>query len=165
MADVAIELAASVGQTLPAEYIVFLDEVPSRPTLDEGYGPILDFAEKQWRPFDRNQLAAPLPGRKSDLPVPNALQMVRVVAELRSLDDQHGGEASAVLIEQGFTLDRLARSFCIGDDGNGEPLFVDQDTGAVFVYYHDGMDVEQWAESLTELISNSKDWLGDEVAE
>ena len=39
--DVAPALAAAVGQTLPAAYLDFLDGLPSRPTLGEGYGPIL----------------------------------------------------------------------------------------------------------------------------
>ncbi len=71
---------------------------------------------------------------------------------------------SAVLVQRGFTLDRLAQGFCVGDDGNGAPLFVDAETGAVYVYYHDGMDVEKWGESLTELISLSRDWSGDDEA-
>ena len=69
------------------------------------------------------------------------------------------------MVEQGFTLDRLSRGFCVGDDGNGDPLFVDPDTGGVYVYYHDGMDVELVAGSLDELVAGSQDWLGDEDAE
>ena len=59
----------------------------------------------------------------------------------------------------------MARGFCVGDDGNGDPLFVDPDTGGVFAYYHDGMDVERWAGSLAELVAGSRDWVGDEDAE
>jgi hypothetical protein len=71
---------------------------------------------------------------------------------------------SAVLVARGFTLDRLARGFCVGDDGNGEPLFIDAESGAIYAYCHDGMDVEVWAKSLDELIAGSRDWCGDEEA-
>jgi len=162
--DIARELAAAVGQTLTAEYLTFLDGLPARPTLGDGYGPVLDFAGRQWRPFDRRQLAEPVPGRKRDVPVPYAHQMAREAAHLRAADAQHNGEASSELVEQGFTLDRLARGFCIGDDGNGEPVFVDAESGGVYVYYHDGMDVELVAGSLDELVVGSQDWLGDEDA-
>ena len=53
---------------------------------------------------------------------------------------------TAALAERGFAVDWLA--FCIADDGNGEPFFVYGQTGTVFVYNWDGMDVEEWAASL-----------------
>jgi hypothetical protein len=40
-------------------------------------------------------------------------------------------------------------------------VFLDAATGAVYAYYHDGMDVEMWAGSLAELIAGSRDWTGD----
>jgi hypothetical protein len=75
--DVAIQLAATVGQTLPIAYLDFLDSLPSRPTLGDGLGLILDFDGQQWRPYDRRQLAEPVPGRRRDVPVPHALQLSR----------------------------------------------------------------------------------------
>lgn len=164
MPDAASELAAAVGQTLPAAYLAFLDGLASRPTLGKGYGPILDFDGRHWRPHSREDLAEAVQydrGAKH----PRAHETAAVAESLRAADAKHNGEMSAVLVEQGFTLERLARGFCIGDDGNGEPLFIDPDTGAVFAYYHDGMDVEQWSESVIELIDGSRDWTGDDEAE
>jgi hypothetical protein len=160
--DVAVELAAAVGQTLPVAYLHFLDRLPARPTL--GDGPIFDFGGQQWRPHDRSKLAETIPHRRRESGFPYAHEMARHAEMLRAADAVHGGEASSVLVDQGFTLDRLARGFCVGDDGNGEPLFVDLDTGGVFAYYQDGMDVEQWAPTLAELVAGSLDWLGDEDA-
>jgi hypothetical protein len=34
----------------------------------------------------------------------------------------------------------------------------------VCAYYHDGMDVEQWAHSLTAFIDGSRNWTGDDEA-
>lgn len=160
--DVAIDLAAAVGQSLPAAYLTFLDELPNRPTRGEGYSPILGFEDRKWRPYDRVKLAEPYPGRRRDLPVPHAHQTARAAAELRAGDAESDGEMSAALVESGFSLDRLARSFCIGEDDNGEPLILDPETGGVYAYYHDGMDVEPWAESLDELLNTSQDWQDDD---
>ena len=63
--DPAQELASALGQRLPDEYLTFLDDLPSRPTLGEGFSPILDFDGRQWRPFDRRKLAEPVPGRST----------------------------------------------------------------------------------------------------
>ena len=163
--DVAVELATAVGQTLPEEYLAFLDGLAARPTQGEGFGPILDFGGRQWRPHSRVGLSETVPHRRREAAFPYAHETARHAEMLRAADAAHGGEASAVLVEQGLTLDRLARGICVGDDGNGEPLFVDPDTGGVYVYYHDGMDVEPVAGSLAELVSGSRDWLGDEDAE
>ena len=133
----------------------------TRPTLGAGYHPILDFHGRHWRPFGRAELAASV--RYGDgQSVPRARETAAIAAELRAGDATTAGEMSAALSAKRFTLDRLARGFCVGDDDNGEPLFVDADTGRVFAYYHDGMDVEPWAESLVELLAGSRDWLGDE---
>jgi hypothetical protein len=43
-------------------------------------------------------------------------------------------------------------------------LFLGPETGAVCAFYHDGMDVEQWAPSLDEFIAGSQDCTGDEEA-
>ena len=156
------ELAAAVGQALPAEYLTFLDGLPARPTLGPGYDPTLDFGGRTWRPYTRERLAEVIPHRRKETAFPHAHETARHAEFLRAADMAHGGEASAVLVEQGFTLDRLARGFCVGDDGNGNPLFVDPDTGGVFAYYHDGMDVEQWAGSLAELVIGSRDGIDNE---
>lgn len=142
-------LAAAVGWTPPSEYVVFLDGLEDRPTI------LLDFGGRMWRPFDRRRLAETMPGLKRDHPVPYAHWMARVASDLRGAVERHGDEMTAALEEQGFTLDRMARSFCIGDDGNANPVFVDHTTGAVYAYYPDGMDVERWAESPFELIFGS----------
>jgi len=163
--DMATDLAAAVGQSLPPAYLTFLDGLSARPTLGEGYGPILDFGGREWRPHSRLRLAETVPHLRREAAFPHAHETARHAALLRAADTAHGGEASAVLVEQGFTLDRLSRGFCVGDDGNGDPLFVDPDTGGVYVYYHDGMDVELVAGSLDELVAGSQDWLGDEDAE
>ena len=162
--DVASELAASLGQTLPATYAAFLDGLPLRPTLGERYSPILDFVGRRWRPFDRKRLAESMPCRKREIPVPYAHQIAKVAADMRVEDTECDGAITAELSEKGFSIDRLARGFCVGDDGNGEPLFVDPETGAVYAFYHDGMDLERWATSLDELIAGSRDWTGDEEA-
>ena len=163
--DVAVDLATAVGQSLPPAYLAFLDGLSTRPTLGEGYGPILDFGGQQWRPHTRTRLADIVPHRRRDSAFPYAHETARHAELLRAADAARGGEALEALVEQGFTLDRLARGFCVGDDGNGDPLFVDPDTGGVFAFYHDGMEVEQWAPTLAELVAGSRDWLGDEDAE
>lgn len=164
MPDVAIELAAAIGQSLPDAYLAFLDGLAARPTLGDGFGVILDFDGRHWRPHSRDALAEMMQYDRGPKH-PRAHETAAVAESLRDSDAKHDGEMSAVLVEQGFTLERLARGFCIGDDGNGEPLFIDPDTGAVFAYYHDGMDVEQWSESAIELIEGSRDWTGDDEAE
>ena len=161
MSNAESELAAAVGQTLPDAYFAFLDGLAARPTLGEGFGVILDFDGRHWRPHNRSELAETVRFDRG-AEHPRAHETAAVAESLRDGDAKHCGEMSAVLVEQGFTLERLARGFCIGDDGNGEPLFVDSDTGAVYAYYHDGMDVEQWSESVIELIASSRDWTGDE---
>jgi hypothetical protein len=57
--------------------------------------------------------------------------------------------------EAAFGVDRLARGFCIGLD-NGAPLFIESDSGGVFVYHGDGMYVERWATTVVELLSGSR---------
>jgi hypothetical protein len=121
VSDAAVDLAAAVGQKLPAEYLSFLDGVPARPTLGERYGPILDFGDHRWRPYTRTRLAEAIPHRRREAAFPYAHETARHVTMLRAADEAHGGEASGVLVKQGFALDRLARGFCIGDDGNGAP--------------------------------------------
>lgn len=162
--DVAVALATVLRQTLPGQYLEFLDGLKALPTLGEGYGPILDYGGRHWRPYTRDRLAEIIPHRRREAAFPYAHETARHADSLRTADAAHGGDASAVLYEQGFTLDRLARGFCFGHE-NGDPLFVDAETGWVYVYYHDGMDVEQVAESLAELIAGSRDWLGDEDEE
>jgi len=157
--DIASKLASFVGQTLPVKYLLFLNQLPALPTLGEGYSPILDFNGRQWRPYDRKRMAE-LVQYGSGSPIPRAHETSALAEELRGIDAQIGGEISTVLSDRGFSLDRLARGFSIGDAGNGEPLFVDSESGGVFVFYHDGMDVELWASSLTKLIAGSRDWMG-----
>ncbi len=162
--DVEIELAAAVGQSVPAAYTAFLDSLILRPTLGEGYGPILDFGGRQWRPYNREELASTVRYNRGSTHA-RAHETAAVAEDIRAGDAKHNGEMSAVLAERGFTLDRLGRGFCVGDDGNGEPLFVDAETGSVYAYYHDGMDIEQWADSLSALIAGSPDWNFDEEAD
>ncbi|MCZ2343123.1 MAG: hypothetical protein LC104_15225 [Bacteroidales bacterium] len=162
--DIAQSLAAAVGQTLPTEYLAFLDGLSVRPTLGPSYGPILNFAGRRWRPYSRTRLAETVPHHRRESAFPYAHETARYIELLRVADAQRDDQASAIL-DEGFSLDRLARGFCVGDDGNGELLFVDPETGGVYAYYHDGMDVERWAGSLTELVAGSRDWLGDEDAE
>ena len=163
--DVAVTLASAVGQTLPAEYLAFLDGLLARPTPDDGDDLVLDFNGRQWRPHTRSRLAETVPHRRREAAFPFAHETARHAEMLRAADAAHGGEASAELTEQGFTLDRLTRGFCIGVDDNGDVLFVDAESGGVYVYCHDGMDVEPVAGSLAELLAGSQDGSGDEDAE
>lgn len=163
--EIESALAREVGVSLPPSYGPFLDGLPHRPRIFKSdAAPILSYQGRQWRPYTRERLREPVQYNR-DTPRPRAHEMMAVAEELRAGDTEFNGEMSAVLVEQGFTLERLARGFCVGDDGNGEPVFVDADTGAVFVYYHDGMDVEQWADSLTAFIDGSETWTGDEDVE
>lgn len=155
--DVAETLAAAVGQTLPTEYLVFLDRLAARPTTEDGEGPLLEYEGRTWRPHDRARLAETIPHRRRDGAFPFAHETARHAAMLRAADASHDGEASAELAELGFTVDRLARGFCVGSDDNGDVLFVDAETGGVYLYCHDGMDLEAVAGSLTELIAGSND--------
>jgi hypothetical protein len=69
--DATTDLAAAVGQTLPAAYTAFLDGLLLRPTLGEGYSPILDFGGRQWRPYNRQRLAEMVPCRKREVRFPS----------------------------------------------------------------------------------------------
>ena len=162
-ADLAVTLAAAVGQTLPAEYLAFLDGLPARSVPDDDEGPVLDFDGRQWHPHDRSRLAETIPHRRREGAFSFAHETARHAEMLRAADDAHGGEASAELAEQGFTLDRLARGFCVGSDENGDVLFVDAETGVVYLFCHDGMDLEAVAGSLAELIAGSHDCEDDDA--
>lgn len=54
-----------------------------------------------------------------------------------------------------FTTDRLANSIAIGEE-NGDILFIDQETQAVYAFYHDGYYVSQVANSFSELMAKSE---------
>ena len=75
--DVAVDLATAVGQSLPPAYLAFLDGLSTRPTLGEGYGPILDFGGQQWRPHTRTRLADIVPHRRRDSAFPYAHETAR----------------------------------------------------------------------------------------
>ncbi len=54
-------------------------------------------------------------------------------------------------------LERLRACVTIGDDDNGDPLFVDpSDDYSVWCYYHDGGDVEMISSSLDDFMAESK---------
>lgn len=154
--DVAVELADAVGQTLPAEYLAFLDRLSSGPGSDGQDAPLLRFDDRTWRPYDRKEMAEPVRYNRDEAH-PKAHETRCIAQDLRAMDASSDGEASSILTQMGFTLDRLSRGFCIGDDDNGEPLFVDAETGEVYAYYHDGMDLELWADSLVEFVTESRD--------
>jgi hypothetical protein len=50
----------------------------------------------------------------------------------------------------GKSLDWLASRIAIGD-GNGDVVFFDQDDWSIWVFYHDGCEVERLADSFSEL--------------
>jgi hypothetical protein len=50
----------------------------------------------------------------------------------------------------------LSKGLTIGDD-NGDTIFVDVESQAIFILYHDGMYVEKICDSLDELLSNTCD--------
>lgn len=163
--DVAQELAAAVGQTLPAEYIAFLDGLPARREVHPSS--YLEFSGRAWDPHDRQRLAEPVRYNRDEAH-PSAHETLCIVAELQTMDVITDGEPSEPMVEAvgegGFTVDRLAHGFCIGYDDNGEPLFVDLDTGAVFAYYRDGVYLERWAVSLVEIITDSRDQVFEDEA-
>jgi len=65
--------------------------------------------------------------------------------EVDAVEDQDGEE---------FSLDRLAGGLAIGDN-NGDVMFLDPSDGfSVWLYHHDGFDVERLAGSFSE-------WLGE----
>jgi hypothetical protein len=162
--DVAVELAAAVGQTLPTPYLVFLDQLPKRPTLGEGYGPILDFNGRCWRPHFREELSKSVRYNRGTT-FPMAHETAAIAEDLLSGSEGRQAEMTSVLKMREFAVERLAKGFCIGDDGNGEPVFVDPQTGCIFAYSHDGMDVELWAQSLIEFIAGSFDKTYDDDTE
>ena len=73
------------------------------------------------------------------------------IAEAASLEDESQVES---LAESGFSIGRLRRSFTVGCY-NGDPIFIDADTGKIFIYRHDGGDVEPFAESVQSLLEGS----------
>jgi hypothetical protein len=154
--DVAQELAAGVGQVLPPVYIGFLDSLPSRPTPGKDYGPILEFRGRHWRPYTRAELSSHIQYNRGTSR-PRAYETAAIAEFLLSGNVAPHAEMTWALTKRGFAVERVARGFCIGDDGNGEPLFVDPESGGVFAFYHDGMDVEPWSTSLDELIKASRD--------
>jgi hypothetical protein len=155
--DVARDLAAAVGQTLPAEYVAFLDGLSSHGEWAE-----FEFDGRGWAPYDRAQMIE-LVRYNRDEPHPRAHETRCIVEDVAKMDvsrddDDDTSEPLVQLLdddEGGFTLARLARGFCIGDD-NGDPLFVDADTGAVFVFCHDGTYLERWADSLVDLVIGTR---------
>ena len=159
------KLATAVGQTVPGEYVEFLEGLRARPQDDSGDGPVFEYDGREWLAYSLDRLAEVIPHRRGETAFPHAHGTGRHAELLRAADAVHGGEASEGLLEQGFPLDRLARGFCIGEDPDGDLLFVDADTGGVFAYCHDGMDVEPWAGSLAELLAGSRDQAGDDDAE
>lgn len=162
MADIdAIALAAAVGVRLPAAYLALLDRLDRHPAPDDD-APALDHDGQTWHPHSRRKLADIVPHRRREGAFPYARETARHAELLAAADAEHDGEASASLLEQGFPLDRLARGFCVGSDENGDPLFVDPDTGGVFLFCHDGADVEPWAPSLADLVAASVDAEGED---
>jgi hypothetical protein len=117
--DVAIELAAEVGQTLPAAYLAFLDGLPARPRVFESdSGPILDFGGRHWRPHTREAMTKPVRFNRGST-FPRAHEMAAIAEDLHAGDEARRAEMTEALTEQRFTVERLARGFCIGDDGMG----------------------------------------------
>src|SRR5262245_1844144 len=156
--EIETALARAVGIDLPRSYSVFLDGLVDRPRVFESdSGPILDYAGRQWRPCTRDGLREPT-SYDGGTPKPRAHETAAIAEMLARNEQELGPWITEVLVEKGFSLERLARGFCVGDDCNGEPLFVDVQTGAVFAYYHDGMDVEQWSDSLENFMNGSRTW-------
>lgn len=89
--DLALSLAAAVGQTLPAEYLAFLDGLQARPTPDDGDDPVLDFNGRQWLPHNRSRLAETVPHRRRETAFPFAHEMARHAELLRAADAAHDG--------------------------------------------------------------------------
>ena len=152
-------MASAAGIHLPAAYFAFIDHLTKQATQrgSRTLGELrIGVGEYGWRPFGPSELQKPfsLNGRP---PVPNARRTSEYAAMLRMTDEELGTDLASALTECGFDLDRLARGFTIGEDSNGEPIFVDPDTGSVFIYYHDGMDVGRWADSVDDLIARSRE--------
>ncbi len=161
--DIAMELADKVGQTLPPVYLQFLDSLPERAAkAPEGVGALMLYTvtDRQWRPYPREELSEIKGDGKHIRNYAKALETAALADFYRSgsADDQE--EWEAYWSDKGITLDSLARGFCIGDDGNGEPIFIDAETGAVYVHYHDGADISRWADSVEEFLNNSVDLFG-----
>jgi hypothetical protein len=84
---------------------------------------------------------------------PSIFQLQSVVSSLEkhgegdAVEDQDGGE---------FSLDRLAGGLAIGDN-NGDVMFLDPSDGfSVWLYHHDGFDVELLAGSFAEWIRDAE---------
>ena len=84
---------------------------------------------------------------------PSIYQLASVVESLK----KHG-EGDAVPDQDGeeFSLDRLAGGLAIGDN-NGDTLFLDPSDGfSVWLFHHDGCDVERLAGSFGEWIREAE---------
>ena len=147
--DVVRSLANRTGVTLPDSYFAFLDRLETNPAISTE--PLI-FGGKPWRTHTASSLLKPFRLNRGD-PVVQAHETAAHAMFLRETADP---VLIAGLSEHGFDLDRLARGFCVGSSVDDDPIFVDSDTHAVFVYRHEAMDVERWANDLDTFISHSR---------
>ena len=129
---------------LPSEYLEFLKTHDGERSYT--YGDL----DSWWLSTEEALLqTVNFDGRKG----PSIYQLQSVVASLKkhgegdSIEDQDGDE---------FSLDRLAGGLAIGDN-NGDVMFLDPSDGfSVWLYHHDGSDVELLAGSFAEWIRDAE---------
>jgi hypothetical protein len=149
--DLIQALANKTGIKLPDSYFTFLSGLETGSS--SGAVQRLRFGpdDKEWQPYTANALLKPFRLNRGD-PVVQAHETRAHAAFLREFDDPF---LLADLDKAGFDLDRLARGFCVGSNDAGDPIFVDSDTKAVFIYRHDDTAVQRWADDLSTFMLQS----------
>lgn len=128
---------------LPQSYRDWLNGLESARTVE--------FDDREWKLDDIDQLQSPVTIDGRTAPRIGRLKLYADTFE------EVTGETETVTDEgEPFPLTRVRQGLAIGDD-NGDPLYIDPDDGnSVWVYHHDGGDVERLAESVEEWIAGTK---------
>ncbi len=138
-----------LGLELPEPYIQFLknDEPNFEIELDNVYWNMATTLESDWD----GQVPLTLESdfsldRIPPLPFIHALKMF-----LKSAEEYLEGSVIQCVNGENFSIDRLSRGNAIGED-NGNLLFLDVETQAVFAFYHDGFYISKISNSFSDLL-------------
>ena len=146
-------LLKSYDLKLPSAYFEFLscDDPNWEIEIDYAYWTLATLLESDWKGQAPLTLGSDFSlDRLEPVPFVHALKMFLKSAEEFLEDDIIQNENG-----KNFTTDRLADSITIGEE-NGDILFIDQETHAVYAFYHDGYYVSQVANSFSELMAKSE---------
>jgi hypothetical protein len=147
-------LAQPLGITLPEEYVTFVENPPARGILVHHLSAKGD-PPYEWWPETIEGLEADVYGGHMKETLPCAHEISATAQEFltggcKSVPGPGGTE---------FRTDRLARAFWIGED-DGDGVFIDAETGGVFVYMMHEECVERWAASFAEFVAKGQEGKG-----